>query len=173
MAAHSSIPAWRIPWTEKPGGLQSIGSQIQTWLKRLSMDTHTHVSIHSDFGPQETKICRSLYFLPFCLPWNAARPTQIPFRWPSMLCNHHKNLRNQTYPKEKADRIAELKLPSTSCLYKANTFMPLWKAEPGRNGVRSWKWFFTILTPWVSQGINNWGMLVKALELRKIHLEST
>ena len=27
MAAHSSILAWRIPWTEEPGGLQSIGSQ--------------------------------------------------------------------------------------------------------------------------------------------------
>ena len=26
MAAHSSIPAWRIPWTEEPGGLQSMGS---------------------------------------------------------------------------------------------------------------------------------------------------
>ena len=26
MATHSSIPAWRIPWTEEPGGLQSIGS---------------------------------------------------------------------------------------------------------------------------------------------------
>ena len=24
---HSSILAWRIPWTEEPGGLQSIGSQ--------------------------------------------------------------------------------------------------------------------------------------------------
>ena len=23
MATHSSIPAWRIPWTEEPGGLQS------------------------------------------------------------------------------------------------------------------------------------------------------
>ena len=27
MAAHSSILAWRIPWTEEPGGLQSTGSQ--------------------------------------------------------------------------------------------------------------------------------------------------
>ena len=27
MATHSSILAWIIPWTEKPGGLQSIGSQ--------------------------------------------------------------------------------------------------------------------------------------------------
>ena len=27
MATHSSILAWRIPWTEKPGGLLSMGSQ--------------------------------------------------------------------------------------------------------------------------------------------------
>ena len=27
MATHSSILAWRIPWTEVPGGLQSMGSQ--------------------------------------------------------------------------------------------------------------------------------------------------
>ena len=27
MATHSSFLAWRIPWTEEPGGLQSIGSQ--------------------------------------------------------------------------------------------------------------------------------------------------
>jgi len=27
MATHSSILAWEIPWTEEPGGLQSIGSQ--------------------------------------------------------------------------------------------------------------------------------------------------
>ena len=27
MATHSSILAWRIPWTEEPAGLQSMGSQ--------------------------------------------------------------------------------------------------------------------------------------------------
>ena len=27
MATHTSILAWRIPWTEEPGGLQSIGSR--------------------------------------------------------------------------------------------------------------------------------------------------
>ena len=27
MATHSSVLAWRIPWTEEPGGLQSMGSQ--------------------------------------------------------------------------------------------------------------------------------------------------
>ena len=38
---HSSILAWRIPWTEEPGGLQSIGSQ------RVKHDwgTNTHTSI--------------------------------------------------------------------------------------------------------------------------------
>ena len=27
MATHSSILAWRVPWTEEPGGIQSIGSE--------------------------------------------------------------------------------------------------------------------------------------------------
>ena len=33
MATHSRILAWRIPWTEEPGGLQSVESQSQTRLK--------------------------------------------------------------------------------------------------------------------------------------------
>ena len=33
MAAHPSILAWRMPWTEEPGGLWSIGSQSWTRLK--------------------------------------------------------------------------------------------------------------------------------------------
>ena len=36
-ATHSSILAWRIPWTEKPGGLPSMG---QTQLKQLKTPTH-------------------------------------------------------------------------------------------------------------------------------------
>ena len=31
MATHSSILAWRIPWTEEPGGLQSMRSQRSTY----------------------------------------------------------------------------------------------------------------------------------------------
>ena len=30
MATHSSILVWRLPWTEKPGRLQPMGSQSQT-----------------------------------------------------------------------------------------------------------------------------------------------
>ena len=40
MAIHSSIFAWRIPWTEEPGGLKSMGSESWTWLRQLST---THV----------------------------------------------------------------------------------------------------------------------------------
>ena len=37
MATHSSILAWRIPWTEEPGRLQSMRSQSRTRLQQLSM----------------------------------------------------------------------------------------------------------------------------------------
>ena len=32
MATHSSVLTWRIPWTEEPGGLQSMGTQSWTQL---------------------------------------------------------------------------------------------------------------------------------------------
>ena len=34
MATHSNILAWRIPWTEEPGGLQSLGLQSRTQLSK-------------------------------------------------------------------------------------------------------------------------------------------
>ena len=39
MATHSSILAWRIPWTEEPGGLQSTG------LQRVGHDCVTNTSV--------------------------------------------------------------------------------------------------------------------------------
>ena len=44
MATHSSILAWRIPWTEEPGGLQSTGSQSWTQLT----DFHTFRKTNKD-----------------------------------------------------------------------------------------------------------------------------
>ena len=35
MATHSSILAWRIQWTEEPGGLQSMGSQESDMTEQL------------------------------------------------------------------------------------------------------------------------------------------
>ena len=42
MAAHSSILAWEISWTEEPGGLQSMGSQSRT---QLSSYAHTQPEV--------------------------------------------------------------------------------------------------------------------------------
>ena len=48
VAIHSSILAWRIPWTEEPGGLQSIGSQRvrHDWSNLAHIRTQTLISIH-------------------------------------------------------------------------------------------------------------------------------
>ena len=44
MAPHSSTPAWKIPWTEEPGGLQSMGSRRvgHDWAASLSLFTFMH-----------------------------------------------------------------------------------------------------------------------------------
>ena len=43
MATHSSILAWRIPWTEDPDRLQSMGSQkSQTQLSHFTLTFHFH-----------------------------------------------------------------------------------------------------------------------------------
>ena len=44
MAPHSSTLAWKIPWTEKPGGLQSMGPQRvgHDWVTSLSLFTFMH-----------------------------------------------------------------------------------------------------------------------------------
>ena len=52
MATHSSILAWRIPWTEDPGGLQSM---------RLQRVTHDLISSNNRMGDRSShmKICNS------------------------------------------------------------------------------------------------------------------
>ena len=42
MATHSSILAWIIPWTEEPGGLQSMGSQSDM-TEQLSMNAYIYL----------------------------------------------------------------------------------------------------------------------------------
>ena len=42
MAPHSSTLAWKIPWTEEPGGLQSMGSLSRTWLSDFPFTFHFH-----------------------------------------------------------------------------------------------------------------------------------
>ena len=42
MAPHSSTLAWKIPWMEEPGRLQSMGSQSQTQLSDFTFTFHFH-----------------------------------------------------------------------------------------------------------------------------------
>ena len=65
MAAHSSTLAWRIPWMEEPGGLQSMGSQSRTRLSNFTFTFHFYalekeMATHSVFLPGESHGQRSL-----------------------------------------------------------------------------------------------------------------
>ena len=42
MAPHSSTLPWKIPWTEEPGGLLSMGSQSRTRLSDFTFTFHFH-----------------------------------------------------------------------------------------------------------------------------------
>ena len=52
MAAHSSILAWRSPWTEEPGGLKCMGS------RRVGLDWATNTHTHTDYNK---KIIKDLF----------------------------------------------------------------------------------------------------------------
>ena len=75
MANHSSILAWRIPWTEEPGGLQSVGSP------RVRHDWATKHSTHSLEGPPHSPGS----------PWRLAR---APFYFSRMLGQKKKKMPN-------------------------------------------------------------------------------
>ena len=64
MATHSRILAWRTPWTEEPGGLQSMGSQRS--------DTTWQLNCHEE-GGQEA----------------ASTPSFVPVRHQSLLPQGH------------------------------------------------------------------------------------
>ena len=55
MATHTSILAWKIPWTKKPDGLQSVGLQR---VAHNSACTHTHTHTHTNTHTQSQFIYR-------------------------------------------------------------------------------------------------------------------
>ena len=57
-AIHSSILAWKIPWTEEPGRLQSMGSQSQTWLSNFHFQSY--FSSWSDQIRSVAQLCPTL-----------------------------------------------------------------------------------------------------------------
>ena len=79
MATHSSILAWRIPWTEEPGGLQSTESQ------RVGPDgsdlvcTYTHTHTHTQTHTYHGQIREKLQISP--KTWHTCNQVQIPRPW--------------------------------------------------------------------------------------------
>ena len=93
MATHPSILAWRIPWTEEPGGLQPTGSQSRT---RLSNFTSLVGLAWGSPALARARSCRHLQAqLPPQLsyrPWNPPRAqgtrVQTPPPWGPSSCPH-------------------------------------------------------------------------------------
>ena len=79
MATHSGTLAWKIPWMEKPGRLQSMGSQSRT---QLSDFTFTFVSIESVMPSTHFVLCHPL-LLPSVFPsiWILMLMDTVLFLW--------------------------------------------------------------------------------------------
>ena len=98
MATHSSILAWRIPWTEEPGGLQSMGSQ------RIGHDWVTNTHTHTHCEPSHSIECHLL--LQGIFPTQELNPGLLHllcWQADSLLLSHwgsqclHKNLKIHCY----------------------------------------------------------------------------
>ena len=97
MTTHSSILAWRIPWTEEPSGLQSIGSQ------RVRHDWSNLARMH---GPNNA--CLYTYFDPWVgkIPWGRKwQPTPVflpenPMDRRAWRATVHKVTKSQTWLKQ-------------------------------------------------------------------------
>ena len=63
MATHSSVLAWRIPWTEEPGGLQSMG------LQRVRHDWASNTEFHGKIMCSFVRKCPAALnvAIPFCI----------------------------------------------------------------------------------------------------------
>ena len=84
MATHSSILAWRIPWTEKPDGLQSMGWQrVRHNWAIFTFHTQFIVARHSDYLPSTTLLtCSWLHLI--CFSWAslmAQLVKNLPAKW--------------------------------------------------------------------------------------------
>ena len=86
MAIYSSTIAWKIPWTEEPGGLQSMGSQrvghdrATSLFKRLSIPNTHNCSTWLWIGAGKfAQIERSVYLEGAWLERGLSKPTTLDF----------------------------------------------------------------------------------------------
>ena len=112
MAPHSSTLAWKIPWTEEPGGLQFMGLQSRTWLSAHTVEhalllfSHVHLPEFAQsrwwwvnmMPSNHLIVCHSL--LPSMFPSIRVFSTELSLciRWPkywSFSFSIHPSMNNQ------------------------------------------------------------------------------
>ena len=62
MATHSSILVWRIPWTEEPGGIQSMGSQRIRHNRATKHSTNNVLKSRAITLPTKVRIVKAMVF---------------------------------------------------------------------------------------------------------------
>ena len=92
MATHSSILAWRIPWTEEPGGLQSMGLRSQTRPRDSAL--HESMGLRSQTRPRDSALhatawgAKGVQCNQFVRPKDEGGRTLLASR--DTLTNHHR-----------------------------------------------------------------------------------
>ena len=91
MAIHSSILTWRIPWTEEPGRLQSMGSQRvgQDCSSKLMLHVKLRVNLRNVRSEYSLLLCDRLIFSDFQNP-ALSRPSLYADSSPEKLLFSHK-----------------------------------------------------------------------------------
>ena len=124
MATHSSILAWKIPWTEEPGGLQSMESQR---VKDNGATQHTHTTCRGPFqvhdgGTQGSFIHSKDTAVQHCLALvSAGSPVQL--KQGGYAATHHTESKEKTYPTPwKQTSYSSVNLSPNTALY----FIALW-----------------------------------------------
>ena len=93
MVTHSNILAWKIPWTEEPGGLQSMGSQELDMTEQLNYHHHHHDDGDLRYHPQTAGeiVCRTVNSsYPVLLLQSYHLGIKCSYVFPLALCLHRK-----------------------------------------------------------------------------------
>ena len=95
MATHSSTPAWKIPWTEEPGGLQSMGSQRVRHNGATLLTYYRHAYVFSHFSHVQlfmtpwTIACQISLFMRFFQEYWSWLPCPLQGIFPTQGSNPH------------------------------------------------------------------------------------
>ena len=110
MATHSSILAWRIPWTEEPGGLQSMGSPRarHNWATELAHMTANYVDAPTPLGNSDFKLSLKKKFSSIHLKHIFFKSSNIKTRTLPLATIIHKESGRQT-PSPQNLRLQEIR----------------------------------------------------------------